>query len=167
MVLRQILFATVLELVQSIVQGIATRSDHLVEQTCGCVLMVNHDRALSQNRTVVHLFVQAENGHASFLEAIGNGTLHRSGTAVLREQTAVNVHGTKLRDAQNVLGQDGIRHDDIEVGIVLAEVSFEFRRFQVRRLQDRQIVLERSFFHRRRRKHAATACRAIGLCDNS
>ena len=166
MVLRQILFTAILELVDSIIQSVATRSNHLVEQTCGCLLMVDRHSALGKNRTMVHLFVQAENGHASFLEAIGNSALHRSRTTILREQTAMNVHSAKLRNRQDVPRQNGISYDDIQVGIVLAEVRFEFRRLQIRRLQHRQIVVQSSYLNRRRRKHAATTCRAIRLRDN-
>ena len=79
----------------------------------------------------------------------------------------MNVNGTELRHAQDVLGQNGIRHHHKQIGIILAEVFFKFGSLQIERLQHRQIVIEGGHLHRRRREHASPARGSVGLGNNS
>ena len=167
MVLRQILFGAIFQLGNCIIQGFAAGSNHLFEQRRRRILMVDNHCTLRENRAMVHLLVQAENRHTRFGKPIGNSSLDRSRTAILREQAAMYVHSAKARHAEDVLRQDGVSDNDKKVCIELAEVRLEFRGMQVQRLQHRQPVILGGHLHRRGCQHAPTTGRPIRLSHDS
>jgi len=84
-ILSQILFGTSNQLVDSIVQSVAARSHHLFQEACRSILIIDRDFTLSQNRTMIHLFIQTENCNPSFSESICYSSLNRSCSTVFRQ----------------------------------------------------------------------------------
>ena len=114
------------------------------------MLTGNRRGSLSTISTSIHTMPNAHNGNASNLVTSKNGTLNGSGATPARQQRSMNIHNTKRRHMQHLIGQNatiGCHAENISLRSL--EHLNNLRRHTIS-LNDRQPQLQCLSLNRRR-----------------
>ena len=130
------------------------------------MLTGNRRGSLSTISTSIHAMSNAHNGNASNLITSKNRTLNRSGATPTRQQRRMNIHNTKRRHMQHVIGQNATISSHTEnIGIRSLERLNNLRRHTIS-LNNRQPQLKRLGLNRRRLKLLTTPTNSIRTSNN-
>lgn len=126
----------------------------------------NRSGSLGTISARIHAMSNAHNGNASNLITSKNGTLNRSSTTPTRQQRSMNIHNTKRRHMQHLIGQNAAigSHTD-NIGLRCMERLNYLRRHTIG-FNDRQPQLKRLSLNRRRLKLLTTPTNSIGTSDD-
>lgn len=130
------------------------------------MLTGNRGRGLRTISASIHAMPNAHNGNASNLITSKNGTLNRSSPTPTRQQGRMNIHNTKRRHMQHLIGQNatiGSHTENISLGS-LKRLN-NLRRHTIG-LNDRQPQLKRLGLNRRRLKLLTTPTNSIRTSNN-
>ena len=130
------------------------------------MLTGNRRGSLSTISTSIHAMPNAHNGNASNLITSKNGTLNGSSTTPTRQQGRMNIHNTKRRHLQHLIGQNAAIGSHTEnIGICSLERLNYLRRHTIG-LNDRQPQLKRLSLNRRRLQLFTTPTNSIRTSNN-
>lgn len=130
------------------------------------MLTGNRRGSLSTISTSIHAMPNAHNGNASNLITSKNGTLNGSSTTPTRQQGRMNIHNTKRRHLQHLIGQNAAIGSHTEnIGICSLERLNYLRRHTIG-LNDWQPQLKRLSLNRRRLQLFTTPTNSIGTSNN-
>lgn len=130
------------------------------------MLTGNRRGSLSTISTSIHAMPNAHNGNASNLITSKNGTLNGSSTTPTRQQGRMNIHNTKRRHLQHLIGQNAAIGSHTEnIGICSLERLNYLRRHTIG-LNDWQPQLKRLSLNRRRLQLFTTSANSIGTSNN-
>lgn len=130
------------------------------------MLTGNRRGSLSTISTSIHAMPDAHDRNASNLITSKNGTLNRSSTTPTRQQRSMNIHNTKRRHMQHLIGQNtAIGGHTENIGICSLERLNNLRRHTIS-LNNRQPQLKRLGLNRRRLKLLTTPTNSIGTSNN-
>ena len=121
---------------------------------------------LSAISTSIHAMSNAHNGNASNLITSKNGTLNRSSPTPTRQQGRMNIHNTKRRHMQHLIGQNaaiGSHTENVSPGS-LKRLN-NLRRHTIS-FNNRQPQLKRLGLNRRRLKLLTTPTNSIRTSNN-
>ena len=125
------------------------------------MLTGNRRGSLSTISTSIHAMPNAHNGNASNLITSKNGTLNGSSTTPTRQQGRMNIHNTKRRHIQHVIGQNAAISSHAEnVSLGSLKRLNDLRRHTIS-LNNRQPQLKRLGLNRRRLKFLTTPTNSI------
>ena len=126
----------------------------------------NRRGSLSTISTSIHAMPNAHNGNASNLITSKNGTLNRSSSTPTRQQGRMNIHNTKRRHMQHLIGQNATISSNAEnVSLGSLKRLNNLRRHTIG-LNDRQPQLKRLSLNRRRLKLLTAPTNSIGTSNN-
>lgn len=130
------------------------------------MLTSNRRRRLGAISTGINAMPNTHNGNAGNLITSKNGTLNRSSTTPTRQQRRMNIHNTKRRHMQHLIGQNAaigsytenisIRSLELINNLGCHTISFN----------NRQPQLERLGLNRRRLKLLTTPTNSIGTSND-
>ena len=125
----------------------------------------NRSGSLGTISARIHAMSNAHNGNASNLITSKNGTLNRSSTTPTRQQRSMNIHNTKRRHMQHLIGQNAAigSHTD-NIGLRCMERLNYLRRHTIG-FNDRQPQLKHLSLNRRRLKLLTTPTNSIGTSN--
>ena len=130
------------------------------------MLTGNRRRRLSTISTGINAMPDAHNRNASNLITSENRTLNRSGATPTRQQRSMNIHNTKRRHLQHLIGQNAAIGSHTEnIGICSLERLNYLRRHTIG-LNDRQPQLKRLSLNRRRLQLFTTPTNSIRTSNN-
>lgn len=130
------------------------------------MLTGNRRGSLSTISTSIHAMSNAHNGNASNLITSKNGTLNGSSATPTRQQRSMNIHNTKRRNMQHLIGQNAAISSHTEnIGIRSLELINNIRRHTIC-LNNRQTKLKRLGLNRRRHQLFATPTNSIGTSND-
>ena len=130
------------------------------------MLTGNRRGSLSTISTSIHAMPNTHNGNASDLIASKNRTLNRSSPTPTRQQGRMNIHNTKRRHMQHLIGQNaaiGSHTENVSLGS-LKRLN-NLRRHTIS-LNNRQPQLKRLGLNRRRLKFLTTPTNSIRTSNN-
>ena len=130
------------------------------------MLTGNRRGSLSTISTSIHAVPDAHDRNPSNLITSENRTLNGSSATPTRQQRSMNIHNTKRRHMQHLIGQNatiGCHTENISLGSL--ERLNNLRRHTIS-LNDRQPQLERLSLNRRRLKLLATPTNSIRTSNN-
>lgn len=130
------------------------------------MLTGNRGRGLLTISASIHAMPNTHNGNASNLITSKNGTLNRSSTTPTRQQGRMNVHNTKRRHMQHLIGQNATIGSHTEnISLRGFERLNNLRRHTIS-LNNRQPQLKRLGLNRRRLQLFTTPTNSIGTSNN-
>lgn len=130
------------------------------------MLTGNRRGSLGTISTGIHAMPNTHNGNASNLITSKNGTLNRSSATPTRQQGRMNVHNTKRRHMQHLIGQNATIGSHTEnISLRGFERLNNLRRHTIS-LNNRQPQLKRLSLNRRRLKLLTTPTNSIGTSNN-
>ena len=130
------------------------------------VLTGNRRGSLSTISTSIHAMPNAHNGNASNLITSKNGTLNRSSPTPTRQQGRMNIHNTKRRHMQHLIGQNATIGSHTEnISLRSLERLNNLRRHTIS-LNNRQPQLKRLSLNRRRLQLFTTPTNSIRTSNN-
>ncbi len=130
------------------------------------MLTGNRGRSLRAISTGINAMPNAHNGNASNLITSKNGTLNRSSTTPARQQRSMNIHNTKRRHMQHLIGQNAAIGSHTEnIGICSLERLNNLGRHTIS-LNNRQPQLKRLSLNRRRLQLLTTSTNSIRTSNN-
>ena len=130
------------------------------------MLTGNRRGSLSTISTSIHAMPNAHNGNASNLITSKNGTLNGSSTTPTRQQGRMNIHNTKRRHLQHLIGQNAAISSHTEnVSLGSLERLNNLRRHTIS-LNNRQTKFERLGLNRRRLELLTTPANSIRTSNN-
>ena len=130
------------------------------------MLTGNRRGSLSTISTSIHAMSNAHNGNASNLITSKNGTLNRSSPTPTRQQGRMNIHNTKRRHMQHLIGQNAAIGSHAEnISLRSLKRLNNLRRHTIG-LNDRQPQLKRLSLNRRRLKLLTTPTNSIRTSNN-
>lgn len=130
------------------------------------MLTGNRRRRLRAISASINTMPNTHNGNASNLITSKNGTLNRSSATPTRQQGRMNIHNTKRRHMQHLIGQNaaiGSHAENIRLGS-LKRLN-NLRRHTIS-LNNRQPKLKRLGFNRRRLQLLTTTTNSIRTSNN-
>ncbi len=126
----------------------------------------NRRRRLGAISARIHAMPNAHNGNASNLITSKNGTLNGSSATPTRQQRCMNIHNTKRRHLQHLIGQNAAIGSHTEnISIRSLERPNNLRRHTIC-FNDRQPQLKRLGLNRRRLQLFTTTTNSIGTRNN-
>lgn len=138
----------------------AAKHAKLHSQSLG-MLTGNRRGSLGTISASIHAMPDAHDRNASNLITSKNGTLNRSGTTPTRQQRRMNIHNTKRRHMQHVIGQNATISSHTEnIGLRSLESLNNLGRHTIC-LNNRQPQLKRASLNRRRLKLLTTPTNSI------
>lgn len=130
------------------------------------MLTGNRRGSLSTISTSIHAMPDAHDRNASNLITSENRTLNRSSPTPTRQQRSMNIHNTKRRHMQHLIGQNATIGSDAEnIGLRSLERLNNLRRHTIS-LNNRQPQLQRLSLNRRRLKLFTTTTNSIRTSNN-
>lgn len=130
------------------------------------MLTGNRRGSLSTISTSIHAMPDAHDRNASNLITSENRTLNRSSPTPTRQQRSMNIHNTKRRHMQHLIGQNATIGCHTEnIGLGSPERLNNLRRHTTG-LNNRQPQLKRLGLNRRRLKLLTTPTNSIGTSNN-
>lgn len=130
------------------------------------MLTGNRRGSLSTISTSIHAMPNAHNGNASNLITSKNGTLNRSSPTPTRQQGRMNIHNTKRRHMQHLIGQNATISSNAEnVSLGSLKRLNNLRRHTIG-LNDRQPQPKRLSLNRRRLQLLTTPTNSIRTSNN-
>lgn len=130
------------------------------------MLTGNRRRRLRAISAGIHAMPNAHNGNASNLITSENRTLNRSSPTPTRQQGRMNIHNTKRRHMQHLIGQNAAIGSHAEnISLRSLERLNNLRRHTIG-LNDRQPQLKRLSLNRRRLKLLTTPTNSIRTSNN-
>ena len=133
---------------------------------CLGMLACNRRRRLGAISAGIHAMPNAHNGNASNLITSKNGTLNRSSPTPTRQQGRMNIHNTKRRHMQHLIGQNtAISSHTENISLGSLEHLNNLRRHTIS-LNNRQTKLERLSLNRRRLQLLTTPTNSIRTSNN-
>lgn len=129
------------------------------------MLTGNQRGSLSTISTSIHAVPNAHDRNASNLITSENRTLNRSSPTPTRQQRSMNIHNTKRRHMQHLIGQNATISSHTEnIGLRSLEHLNNLRRHTIS-LNNRQPQLKRLGLNRRRLKLLTTPTNSIGTSN--
>ena len=129
------------------------------------MLTGNRSGSLSTISTSIHAMPDAHDRNASNLITSKNGTLNGSSPTPTRQQRSMNIHNTKRRNMQHLIGQNAAISSHTEnIGIRSLELINNIRRHTIC-LNNRQTKLKRLGLNRRRLQLFTTPTNSIGTSN--
>lgn len=126
----------------------------------------NRRRRLGAISARIHAMPNAHNGNASNIITSKNGTLNGSSATPTRQQRCMNIHNTKRRHLQHLIGQNAAIGSHTEnISIRSLERPNNLRRHTIC-FNDRQPQLKRLSLNRRRLQLFTTPTNSIGTSNN-
>lgn len=130
------------------------------------MLTGNRRRRLGTISAGINAMPNTHNGNTSMLITSENRTLNRSSPTPTRQQRSMDIHNTKRRHMQHVIGQNATISSHTEnIGIRSLERLNNLRRHTIS-LNDRQPQLKRLGLNRRRLKLLTTPTNSIRASNN-
>lgn len=130
------------------------------------MLTGNQRGSLSTISTSIHAVPNAHDRNASNLITSENRTLNRSSPTPTRQQRSMNIHNTKRRHMQHLIGQNAAIGSHTEnISLRSLEHLNNLRRHTIS-LNNRQTKLERLSLNRRRLKLLTTPANSIRTSNN-
>ena len=130
------------------------------------MLTGNRGRGLLTISASIHAMPNTHNGNASNLITSKNGTLNRSSATPTRQQGRMNVHNTKRRHMQHLIGQNATIGSHTEnISLRGFERLNNLRRHTIS-LNNGQTKLKRLSLNRRRLKLLTTPTNSIRTSNN-
>lgn len=130
------------------------------------MLTGNRRGGLGTISTSIHAMPNTHNGNASNLVTSKNGTLNRSSPTPTRQQGRMNIHNTKRRHMQHLIGQNAAIGSHTEnIGICSLERLNNLGRHTIS-LNNRQPQLKRLSLNRRRLQLLTTTTNSIRTSNN-
>ena len=130
------------------------------------MLTGNRGRGLRTIGAGIHAMPNAHNRNAGDLVTSKNGTLNRSSPTPTRQQRSMNIHNTKRRHMQHLIGQNAAISSYTEnVSPGSLKCLNNLRRHTIC-LNNRQPQLKRLSLNRRRLKLLTTPTNSIGTSNN-
>ena len=114
----------------------------------------------------IHAMSNAHNGNASNLVTSKNGTLNGSSATPTRQQRSMNIHNTKRRHMQHLIGQNAAIGSHAEYISLRSLKRLNNLRRHTIGLNNRQTQLKRLGLNRRRLQLFTTSTNSIGTSNN-
>lgn len=130
------------------------------------MLTVNRRGSLSTISTSIHAMPNAHNGNASNLITSKNSTLNGSSPTPTRQQGRMNIHNTKRRHMQHLIGQNAAIGSHAEYISLRSLKRLDNLGRHTIGLNNRQPQLKRLGLNRRRLKLLTTPTNSIGTSNN-
>ena len=129
------------------------------------MLTGNRRGSLRTISTSIHAMPNTHDRNASNLITSKNGTLYRSSTTPTRQQGRMNIHNTKRRHMQHLIGQNAAIGSHTENISPRSLERLNYLRRHTISLNDRQPQLKRLGLNRRRLKLLTTPTNSIGTSN--
>ena len=129
------------------------------------MLTGNRRGSLRTISTSIHAMPNTHDRNASNLITSKNGTLYRSSTTPTRQQGRMNIHNTKRRHMQHLIGQNAAIGSHAENISPRSPERLNYLRRHTISLNDRQPQLKRLGLNRRRLKLLTTPTNSIGTSN--
>lgn len=130
------------------------------------MLTGNRRGSLSTISTSIHAMPNAHNRNASNLVTSKNRTLNRSSPTPTRQQRSMNIHNTKRRHMQHLIGQNATISSHTENIRLRSLKRLNNLSGHAIRLNDGQPQLKRLSLNRRRLQLLTTPANSIGTSNN-
>ena len=155
------LYAVVQDILQGLDGEVGAQSHKLVMHGAGIVGGQDWYALTIDYVAGVYLMLEEEGGHACFLVAVYDCPVDRSGTAVLRQEGAVQVEGSQARHVPYHLGEHSEGHYYLKIGLEGSELLDEEGVFQLFGLKEWDSLLHRILLDGAALEHAAVTAHGL------